>query len=178
MKPYTIVTERLGLREWKEADLQPFAEMNMDPDVMRYYPAVLSVKETGEMIGRIRAHFEKNHFGLWAVENKLTNEFIGYTGFYIPAFESFFTPCVEIGWKFKKHQWGYGFATEAAHACLRYGFETLHFNKIVSFTSVLNKKSENVMKRIGMSYVTRFEHPLVERNHILRPHVLYQIERS
>ena len=124
---------------------------------------------------RIKLHFQKNDFGLFAVENKLTEQFIGFTGFNILAFESFFTPCVEIGWRYKKEVWGNGFATEAASACLRYGFEDLKFDKIVSFTSTLNKNSERLMRRIGMIYVTEFDHPNIEKENILCRHVLYQI---
>ena len=104
-----------------------------------------------------------------------TINFVGYTGFLIPAFESFFTPCVEIGWRYKKEVWGNGFATEAANACLKYGFEVLKFDKIVSFTSRLNINSEKLMRRVGMTYVTDFEHPNIEKENILCPHVLYQI---
>ena len=92
--------------------------MNQDAEVMKYFPKTLTDQETAEMVQRIRLHFEKHHFGLFAVENRLTKEFIGYTGFYVPTFESFFTPCVEIGWRYKKEVWGRGFATEAASSCL------------------------------------------------------------
>jgi ribosomal-protein-alanine N-acetyltransferase len=176
MDPYIINTERLGMRRWMDSDLKSFAEMNRDPEVMKYFPRLLSELETVEMVQRIKLHFERNQFGLFAVENKSTREFIGYTGFLIPAFESFFTPCVEIGWRFKKEQRGQGFATEAANACLKYGFEKLKFDQIVSFTSTGNKRSEELMKRIGMRYITDFDHPQIEKNSLLCRHVLYRIE--
>ena len=175
MDSYILTTERLGLRRWIDSDVNPFAEMNQDAEVMKYFPRTLTEQETAEMVQRIRVHFEKYQFGLYAVENKLTKEFIGYTGFYVPTFESFFTPCVEIGWRYKKEVWGRGFATEAASACLNYGFGILELNKIVSFTSTLNIKSENVMKRIGMSYISDFDHPLIDKDSMLCRHVLYQI---
>ena len=178
MNSFIINTDRLGLRRWLDSDLKPFSYLNRDPEVMKYYPKTLSDLETLEMVRRIKHHFEKNDFGLFAVESKGTGEFIGYTGFLIPTFQSFFTPCVEIGWKFKKECWGRGFATEAANACLNYGFETLKFEKIVSFTSALNINSEKVMKRIGMKYVTDFDHPQIEINSPLCRHVLYQIDNG
>ena len=149
--------------------------MNKDAEVMRYYPRTLTDKESFETVQRIQQHFEKHGFGLFAVEDNLTKQFIGYTGFFIPAFESFFTPCVEIGWRFKKEVWGRGFATEAARVCLNFGFTDLKLDKIVSFTSTLNAKSENVMKRIGMTFVSEFDHPQLEKDSILCRHVLYQI---
>jgi ribosomal-protein-alanine N-acetyltransferase len=178
MDSYIISTERLGLRNWLKTDIEPFAEMNMDADVMRFFPETLTFKETTEVVERIHLHFEKNSFGLFAVENKATAEFIGFTGFAIPRFESFFTPCIEIGWRYKKDYWGQGLATEAARACVDYGFKILQFEKIVSFTSVVNVNSEKVMRRIGMSYVSSFDHPNIPGNSVLCKHVVYEITRQ
>lgn len=93
MDTYTISTERLGLRRWLETDIEPFARMNKYETVMKFFPKTLTVDETLEIIKRINLHFDKNNFGVFAVENKLTGRFIGFTGFAIPTFESFFTPC-------------------------------------------------------------------------------------
>jgi ribosomal-protein-alanine N-acetyltransferase len=144
---------------------------------MKYFPKILTGKETFEMVQGINLHFDKNNFGLFAVEHKLTKQFIGFTGFNIPTFNSFFTPCVEIGWRYKKESWGQGFATEAAIACLHYGFGTLQFGRVVSFTSVLNLHSEKVMKKGGMMKTGEFEHPKIEITNILCKHVLYEIKK-
>src|SRR3982750_4564631 len=92
MNSYIITTERLGLRRWLPSDLAPFASMSKDETVMRYFPKMLTDEETCALIEKINVHFEKNKFGLFAVEDKLTKGFIGFTGFAIPDFESFFTP--------------------------------------------------------------------------------------
>jgi len=173
-----ISTERLGLRHWLESDIVPLAQMNSDKQVMQYFPNTLSFDESVEMLNRINNHFNGNSFGLYAVELKSTNEFIGFTGFSIPGFETDFTPCIEIGWRFRKEVLGNGYATEAARACLQYGFETLKFDTILSFTAVPNKPSEKLMKRIGMQYLGRFEHPKIEKDHPLCEHVLYQSTRE
>lgn len=175
MNACIISTERLCLRRWTDSDTHFFIEMNKDPDVMEYFPKTLTDSESIEFINRVNLSFAENGFGLFAVENKLTKEFIGFTGFAIPRFEMFFTPCVEIGWRFQKTSWGQGFATEAAKACLNYGFETLGFIKILSFTASINKKSQQVMKRIGMNYITDFDHPKIDRTNKLCRHVLYEI---
>lgn len=177
MNPCIISTERLCLRKWIESDIEVFIKMNSDPEVMKYFPQLSNEAETLAMVNRINIAFDKHGFGLWAVENKITKEFLGFTGFMIPQFESFFTPCVEIGWRFKNESWGQGFATEAAKACIDYGFHNLGFNKIVSFTSALNLKSERVMQRIGMTYVCSFDHPKIEKENQLCRHVLYEISR-
>ena len=94
----------------------------------------------------------------------------------IPRFESYFTPCVEIGWRLSKENWGNGYAIEAAKACIQFGFDILQIEKIVSFTSVYNQRSEIVMKRIGMEYNGIFEHPMIDKSHFLCNHVLYSIK--
>jgi len=96
----------------------------------------------------------------------------------VPGFTSFFTPCVEIGWRFRKEVWGQGLATEAATACLAYGFNTLMLERIVSFTAVSNHKSEKVMQRIGLLRTGGFNHPQISAGHPLRPHVLYQLTKN
>jgi len=178
MNAYIISTPRLGLRHWLDADLAPFIDMNSDREVMEFFPEQLTAAQTMAMVERIKGHFEKYHFGLFAVEEKSTNNFIGFTGLAVPTFESFFTPCVEIGWRFKKSAWGQGFATEAANACLQYGFKELQMKTIYSFTSVLNKPSERVMQKIGMHCVADFNHPKIDEAHPLCRHVLYQVNND
>ena len=175
---YIITTERLGLRRWTEDDYLPFAKMNKDSEVMQYFPSLLTDGETAAMVNRINLHFEKHGFGLFALEKLSTKEFIGYTGFMIPSFESFFTPCVEIGWRLRKGDWGKGYATEAAKTCLYYGFEKLGFEKIYSFTSTINLRSERVMQAIGMIKEGEFNHPKIALENPLCRHVLYSIQKS
>ena len=173
---YVISTERLGLRLWKPVDLEPFAKMNSDPDVMRYFPATMSLKESKEAMARIISHFSNYHYGLFAVETLEDGRFIGFTGFNRPAVESYFTPCIEIGWRLINEAWGKGFATEAAAACLNYGFTKLRFHEVYSFTSVLNKSSERVMQKIGMTKEGEFDHPKIDAESPLLKHVLYKVE--
>jgi len=173
-----IHTERLTLRAWETKDLLDCVEMNLDKEVMKYFLSVLTKEQTIEFYDRVQKHFLENGFGLYVVENTITQEFLGYTGFMIANFEASFTPCVEIGWRFKKQYWGKGYATEAAKACLNYGFDTLGFDKIYSFTATPNIKSENVMKRIGMIKTGTFSHPKIDKEHILNLHVIYEIGKS
>jgi RimJ/RimL family protein N-acetyltransferase len=177
MNDHVIITERLGLRRWKDEDIIPFAAMNNDAEVMRYFPSTLSYDETIGMVKRIRSHFDKHGFGLFAIDELSTKTFIGYTGFMMPSFTSYFTPCIEIGWRLQRPSWNKGYATEAAKACLHYGFETLSFDTIFSFTSVLNTRSINVMERIGMKKNGEFNHPNIEASHSLCRHVLYVTEK-
>jgi ribosomal-protein-alanine N-acetyltransferase len=170
-----IETPRLILRQWKEADHEPYIRLNMDPDVMEFFPSISTKTKTLEQIERFSQRIIQHGYGFFAVERKDNNQFIGFTGLSNPGFESSFTPCVEIGWRLSKENWNQGFATEAAKACLAFGFDKLGLNEIYSFTSVHNKRSEQVMIKIGMTRDGFFEHPSVEDGHILKKHVLYKI---
>ena len=169
-------TARLLLREWRESDRVPFAAMNADPHVMRYFPAVLSAEETDAMLDRNRAHFTKHGFGLWAAEIKETGDFAGFISLTVPAFEAHFTPCVEIGWRIAAQFWNRGLATEGAGEVLRFAREELRLREVVSFTSVLNAPSRRVMEKIGLEHnpADDFNHPQLAMEHPLCRHVLYR----
>ena len=94
-----LETQRLILRHWCEEDLEPFAAMNRDAEVMKYFPSVLSRQESNSMVERIQTKFTSQGFGLWAVEEKLSGTFIGFIGLNRPNFQAHFTPVVEVGWR-------------------------------------------------------------------------------
>ncbi len=172
-----IETSRLILRQWTTADQEPFIQLNMDKEVMEFFPSIKTKEETLAQIERITNNITKYGYGFFAVERKDNGEFIGFTGLTHPGFESYFTPCVEIGWRLSRANWNHGFATEAARACLAFGFEKLNLNEIYSFTSVHNKRSEQVMIKTGMIKQGLFDHPAVEDGDSLKQHVLYKIAR-
>ena len=132
------------------------------------------------MADRIEARMEEEGFGLWAVEVVDGAPFIGFIGLSVPRFETHFTPCVEVGWRLSRENWGYGYATEGALASLAFGFDTLGLDEIVSFTAPGNVRSRAVMERIGMTRDPQddFDHPSLPEGHPLRRHVLYRIARS
>lgn len=174
-----IETDRLKLRQWLPSDYAPFAALNADPDVMKYFPGTLSEAESNLLAQRCETEISENGWGLWAVERKSTGVFIGFVGLHRPATKLPFSPCVEIGWRLAKQYWGNGYATEAAQEALRYAFENLHLAEIVSFTSVINKQSQNVMKKIGMADTRKnFMHPSLPAGDRLQEHVLFKIVRS
>ncbi|HWZ02893.1 MAG TPA: GNAT family N-acetyltransferase [Mucilaginibacter sp.] len=173
-----IETSSLILREWIATDVQPYIALNQDKEVMEFFPSIKTADETIEQIQRISKHIEQHGYGFFAVERKDNGQFIGFTGLTHPGFEAEFTPCIEIGWRLSRENWGHGFATEAAKACLKFGFDNLGVDKIYSFTSVQNVRSEQVMKKIGMIKEGYFEHPSIEDGHFLKRHVLYKIEKT
>jgi RimJ/RimL family protein N-acetyltransferase len=174
------LTDRLVLRTWVPADREPFAAMNGDAEVMEYFPSTLNRRDSDELIDMIMAGFERNGFGLWALELRGDGRFIGFTGLSVASFEAPFTPAVEVGWRLVRWAWGHGYATEAARAALEFGFSQAGLAEVVSFTSVENIRSQAVMERLGLTHdpADDFEHPRIPRGHRLRSHVLYRIGRQ
>ncbi len=174
---YIFESERLGFRMWKDSDRKLFARMNKDLEVMEFFPKSLNEEESNAFVDRIQDHMEKDGYGLWAVEIKETGDFIGFIGFAKPSFESFFTPCIEIGWRLDKEFWNRGYGTEGARRCLEYGFDKLGFTEIHSFTSKINVRSWHLMEKIGMVKLGDFDHPRIEEGNPLKPHVVYLIKK-
>lgn len=172
-------TPRLRLRQWRDADREPFAALNADPATMEFFPATLAREASDAMVEGTRLAIAERGWGNWAVERKDTREFIGFIGLSIPKRTFHFSPCVEVGWRIAKAHWGNGFATEGASEALRAGFESIGLEEIVSMTALLNVRSRKVMERIGMHDAHEdFEHPGVPEGHRLRPHCLYRLRQD
>ncbi|WKA56665.1 GNAT family N-acetyltransferase [Planococcus shixiaomingii] len=171
---YIVESQRLGFRRWKESDKIPFAAMNADPEVMKYFPNVLTREESDALIDRFEKHFDEKGYGIWAVERKEDQAFIGFIGLLEVGFDVDFKGATEIGWRLDRSFWKNGYAAEGAEACLKYAFEVLKKNEVYSFTAVLNEPSEAVMRRIGMEKVKEFDHPKIAVESPLRRHVLYR----
>lgn len=172
-----LKTDRLILREWRDEDRVPFAELNADPEVMEHFPMLLAKDLSDSLADRIQSHFDEHGYGLWAVEVPGVAPFIGFVGLSRPRFETHFTPCVEIGWRLARKHWNQGYATEAAQAALKFGFAKIGLEGIVSFTVPANLASRRVMEKLGMTHNPSedFEHPSLPVGHPLRRHVLYRL---
>ncbi len=175
-----LATHRLLLRGWRESDREPFAQLNADPVVMEHFPATLSRSESDAMVDRIQQKFEAQGFGLWALERCSSREFLGFVGLNRPHFKAHFTPAIEIGWRLAHPFWGQGYACEAAREILRFSFETLALDEVVSFTATCNRRSMALMQRLGMTHdpADDFNHPALTPGHRLERHVLYRLGRA
>ncbi len=173
-------TARLLLRRWRPGDKQAFAALNDDPDVMRFMPRRLSQDESDAWADRIEAEFERDGFGLWALELPGEESFIGFTGLRRISFAASFAPAVEIGWQLAPEFWRRGYATEAARAALQVGFEQFGLREIVAETTETNLPSRGVMDRLGMVHAVGadFDHPQIADDHPLRRYVLYRLPRT
>ncbi len=177
--PSSLQTDRLILRPWKEEDFIPFAQLCADTDVMEYFPHLLTFAESKSMGVRINSLIQERGWGFWAVEIPEQSTFIGFVGLHIPKDNLPFSPCVEIGWRLAKEYWGQGYATEAAKESLKYAFTKLNINEVVSFTSLVNRRSQAVMEKIGMFNTgNNFMHPDIELGHKLCEHVLFKITKQ
>ena len=174
-----LLTPRLLLRHWRPDDREPFAAMNADPEVMEQFPAMLSRAESDAFAGRLEAELATLGYGLWAVEERATGRFLGFTGLRPVTFEAPFVtgPMVEIGWRLRRDAWGRGYAQEAARAARDFAFGRAGLHEIVSFTTTTNLRSSHVMERIGMTHdpADDFDHPRLPAGHRLQRHLLYRL---
>jgi RimJ/RimL family protein N-acetyltransferase len=170
--------EQIRLRQWQDSDLEPYAAMNADPEVMRHFPALLTKEESAASLERNRRAIDERGWGFWAVE--VDGIFAGFTGLNVPRFSAHFTPCTEIAWRFRREFWGRGLACKAARKALAFGFESLGLLEIVAFTAVANTRSRQLMERLGFARDLNgdFDHPLIPVGHAVRPHVLYRLGRA
>jgi RimJ/RimL family protein N-acetyltransferase len=172
-------TERLVLREWCADDLAPFAALNADPEVMRYFPGTQDRAASDATVQRIQAHFAEHGWGWWAVEVPGVTDFAGFIGLSYVAADAPFAPAVEVGWRLAKEHWGHGYATEGARAAVDFGFSTVGLAEIVSMTTSSNRPSRRVMEKLGMTChpADDFDHPRVPVGNPLRRHVLYRLAK-
>lgn len=173
-------TERLLLRQWRDDDKLAFAALNADPAVMEHFPAPLSRAESDSFVDRMRDRLADHGWGLWAVERLDDGALLGFTGLAHFAEGFPFAPATEVGWRLARQFWGYGYATEAAHAALDYAFSVLALDEVVSMTASGNVRSQRVMQRLGMTRdpAEDFDHPRVPDGHPTRRHVLHRLRRD
>jgi ribosomal-protein-alanine N-acetyltransferase len=170
-----IETERLILRPWRAADLDPYAAMMADPEITDWLSRGQSRAEAEAHLRFLNETLESNGFSILAIERKADGAFVGSAGLAPVPEDIPLAPAVEVGWRLARHAWGHGYATEAARAALDDGFSRLALSEIVSFTAASNRRSRAVMERLGLTRdPTRdFDHPKLAVGHPLRPHVVY-----
>lgn len=153
-KHYLFETERLKLRQFDASDAQWFFQLNNDPEVIKYTgdPPFESI-HAAEAFLRKYDQYEKHGYGRWAVVEKGSGEVLGWCGLrYVASMGE-----TDLGFRFFRKHWGRGFATEAALACLKHGFEQLNLQKIIGRSMVFNSASIRVLEKIGMRKVGEVE---------------------
>ena len=149
---FEIETIRLLLRQWRDHDLDLYSQMCADPEVMRYLPGTMSREQSEEQIARFVRHWKEHDFGLWALEIRKTEAFIGFVGLQYSEDWPEGEHKTEVGWRLDRSYWGRGLATEGALASLRCGFDELGLERIISITLPENLASRRVMEKSGMAF--------------------------
>lgn len=158
-----LETPRMWLRCWQAGDADPYATMNLDPEVMTFLRGTRSHDESLSHITDYRASLERHGYGNLVAEHKETGQFIGCIGLsdvpdYVPI-----APAVDIGWRLRREFWGQGLASEGAKACLDHGLEHMGLKRIIAYTAEANLRSIRVIEKLGMSHAAHcdFDHPLM-----------------
>jgi RimJ/RimL family protein N-acetyltransferase len=178
IKIHRLESPRLLLRQWQAEDFSAFATMNADPEVMEFFPDILTRSESDAAVQRYQSHIAEFGWGFWACEHRANKKFIGVVGLN-PMNDLPIGDGIEVGWRLSKDHWGKAYATEAGLASLEFAFNTLGLQEVVSITSLTNRRSQRVMEKLGMVNSNRnFMHPRVAEDSELREHVLYSMSRK
>ena len=175
-----IATERLILRDWRDADRAPFAAMGADREVMRHLGPPLTRAASDCAVDRLTATQASHGFTFWAVERVSDGCFLGFCGLDpVGLSGTSIDHDVEIGWRLRREAWGQGYAREAATATLAWGFGERGLARIVAMTTPANTRSWGLMERLGMTRRRDldFDHPRLAADDPLRPHIVYAIDR-
>jgi len=145
-------------------DVDPFFEMDSDPEVHRFLGTrpVTSKDQIVETIYYVRQQYVDNGIGRWAIVDKSTNQFIGWTGLkLVKDIMNNQTNYYDLGYRLMRRYWGIGIATETARASLSYGFDTFNLNEIVATVNCENAASNIVVEKLGFTlYETFYLHEL------------------
>jgi RimJ/RimL family protein N-acetyltransferase len=145
----TVVTDRLVLRGWRDADIDPYAAMNADPETMRHLGGTCGRTGTERLVDRARALWASRGHGMWAAEDRETGEFLGRAGTYwAPGW-----PGVEVAVSIRRDRWGQGLGTEAIRASLAWGFANLDVAELFTIIERDNVGMNRIAAKVGMRLV-------------------------
>ncbi|WP_405207578.1 GNAT family N-acetyltransferase [Aquimarina sp. LLG6339-5] len=168
-----IETERLIIRDLEEYDVQGIFELDSDPEVHEFLgkKPIKTLEEAKQIIKQIRTQYKENGIGRWAVIDKQTEDFIGWTGLkYEQGLRKEFN-YYDLGYRLRQKYWGKGIATETAIESLKYGFERLDLKEIGAAADINHLASNNILKKIGLKFIDRFDYEGV-------PHNWYNIKKA
>jgi len=181
-RPPTVLqlkTDRLILRPWHRKDRDPFAAMNADREVMRYFVGPMTRKQSDEAVDRYLAAFDRDGFSFLVAEMRDTKAFAGVIGLQMmhDIIPNLAQPAFEIGWRLNREHQGRGLATEGARAVIKLAFEQFYLDEVVAITATANTASRRVMEKLGMTHRAEFDfiHPRMPAQHLYARHTLYHL---
>lgn len=162
-----LETERLILRQFTEDDADNLFELNSDPDVVRFTPDVSQPTEykviQTQILPRFFSYYKKyDGYGVWAVIEKSSQDFIGWFLFRPAVYASYFDPTlanpsdIELGYRLRKAAWGKGYATEGSKALILKGFSELGTQLVIAVALAANVASIRVLEKVGLKLKKRF----------------------
>lgn len=162
-----VETKRLLLREVLESDANGFFELDSDPEVHKYLGnrPIKTILEAESIIRHVRRQYNDNGIGRWAIEEKATGRFVGWTGLKLEKQNINNQPdYYDLGYRLIPKFWGLGMATESAIASLRYGFTEMRLPVIHSAAHVENVASNVILKKLGFRFQKTFEYDSSKHN--------------
>ncbi|MDQ2718474.1 MAG: GNAT family N-acetyltransferase [Bacteroidota bacterium] len=153
-------TERLILREILPTDIDGMYELDSDPEVHKYLgnKPVTSKEQIIDVISFIRQQYIDNRIGRWAIIDKKTDEFIGWTGLkFVTDETNNHKKYYDLGYRLIKKYWGKGIATETAFASLEYAFDILDIKEVYAMADCKNIGSNNILKKVGLNLIETFD---------------------
>jgi RimJ/RimL family protein N-acetyltransferase len=180
MAEFRLETDRLILRDWRDADRIAFHAINTDPRVMRFLGPLMTLDDVDALIARLRDLQARLGHCFWAVERKEDGRLIGWCGLIRGAEGTPISGQVEVGWRLAYDMWGQGYAHEAASAAISWAFHHLPDESVWAITVENNDRSWGLMERLGMARHPElgFDHPNVPEGSPLRPHIAYSVDRA
>ncbi|MEO5943589.1 MAG: GNAT family N-acetyltransferase [Ferruginibacter sp.] len=160
-------TKRFILREILPTDIDGMFELHSDPEVHKYLgnKTVTSKEQIIDIINFVRKKYIDNGIGRWAIIDKKTNEFIGWTGLdFVTEETNRHINYYDLGYRLNKRFWGQGIATETALASLEYAFNILNVNEVFARADCENTGSNRVLKKTGLKFIEIFDHEGVRHN--------------
>lgn len=174
-------TDRLILREILPTDIEGMFALDSDPNVHKYLgnKPVVNKNETVEVINFIRQQYIDNGIGRWAIIDKKTNDFIGWTGLkFVTDLTNNHKNYYDLGYRLRKKYWGQGLATESAIASLQYAFDKLNTNEIYAIADCNNTGSNNILKKVGLNFIETFTLNGIEHNWYKITKIEYENKRE
>jgi len=154
-----VETDRLLMRDIEATDLEGMYLLDSDPDVHEFLGKnpITTRQQAMEAIEYIKGQYTKNGIGRWAIVDKNTNDFIGWSGLkYEEGLRHF--GYYDLGYRLRKEYWGKGIATETAIESIKYGFEILDLKEIGGAADVTHTASNIILKKVGLRFVDVFEY--------------------